>query len=117
MTDVASQQLAPWQSFYVIVGSSAAALIGVQFVVMALIANRRTRATAEAIRAFATPNVVHLGAVSTEDAVDKIFHANFHGTYHVFDSMLRHGVIKKRLHLKLNSEKIEGRGRVYRITA
>jgi len=39
-----------------------------------------------------TSAVVHLGAVATEDAVDKIFHANFHGTYHVFESMLRHGV-------------------------
>jgi uronate dehydrogenase len=39
-----------------------------------------------------TSAVVHLGAVATEDEVDKIFHANFHGTYHVFDSMLRHGV-------------------------
>jgi len=39
-----------------------------------------------------TSAVVHLGAVATEDAVDKIFHANFHGTYHVFDAMLRHGV-------------------------
>jgi uronate dehydrogenase len=36
--------------------------------------------------------VVHLGAVATEDAVDKIFHANIHGTYHVFDAMLRRGV-------------------------
>jgi hypothetical protein len=51
-----------WESFYVIVGSSGAALIGVQFVVIALIATRRTLATAEAIRAFATPTVVHLGA-------------------------------------------------------
>ncbi|HXA69608.1 MAG TPA: NAD(P)-dependent oxidoreductase, partial [Stellaceae bacterium] len=39
-----------------------------------------------------TSAVVHLGAVATEDEVDKIFHANFHGTYHVFDAMLRHGV-------------------------
>ncbi len=39
-----------------------------------------------------TSAVVHLGAVSTEDAVDKIFHANIHGTYHVFESMMRHGV-------------------------
>jgi hypothetical protein len=53
--------LAPWQSFYVIVGSSAAALIGIQFVVIALIANMRHFATAEMIRAFATPTVVHLG--------------------------------------------------------
>ena len=61
MTDLATQQLAPWQSFYVIVGSSAAALIGIQFVVIALIANLRKLATADTIRAFGTPTVVHLG--------------------------------------------------------
>ncbi len=53
---------APWGNFYVIVGSSGAALIGIQFVVIALIADRRAVATAEAIRAFATPTVVDLGA-------------------------------------------------------
>ena len=36
--------------------------------------------------------IVHLGAIATEDAIDKIFHANFHGTYHIFESALRHGV-------------------------
>ena len=61
MTELATQQLAPWGNFYVIVGSSAAALIGIQFVVIALIANMRKLATAESIRAFGTPTVVHLG--------------------------------------------------------
>jgi hypothetical protein len=41
-----------WENFYVIVGSSGAALIGMQFVVIALIANRRALASAEAIHAF-----------------------------------------------------------------
>src|SRR5882672_2529958 len=50
-----------WQNFYVIVGSSGAALIGIQFVVIALIANMRHLATADSIRAFGTPTVVHLG--------------------------------------------------------
>src|SRR4051812_30014571 len=53
-------ELAKWESFYVIVGSSGAALIGVQFVVVALIANMPMRATAESVGAFATPTVVHL---------------------------------------------------------
>jgi hypothetical protein len=52
--------LTPWQNFYVIVGSAAAALIGVQFVVIALIANMRAVATHESVRAFGTPTVVHL---------------------------------------------------------
>lgn len=56
--------LTGWQNFYVIVGSSAGALIGLQFVVMALIANLpRTPVQAQAGHAFATPNVVHFGTV------------------------------------------------------
>jgi hypothetical protein len=58
-----------WGNFYAIVASSGAALIGVQFVVIALIANRRTHATAEAIRAFATPTVVHLCAALLVSAI------------------------------------------------
>ena len=50
-----------WQNFYVIIGSSAAALIGIQFVVIALIANLRRQATASTISAFGTPTVAHLG--------------------------------------------------------
>jgi hypothetical protein len=53
-----------WQNFYVIVGSSAGALIGLQFVVMALVADLpRTAGQAQAGHAFATPNIVHFGAV------------------------------------------------------
>ncbi len=54
-------ELARWQSFYVIIGSSGAALIGIQFVVVALIANLRLRSTAESVAAFGTPTVVHFG--------------------------------------------------------
>jgi hypothetical protein len=56
--------LAGWENFYVFVGSSAGALIGRQFVVMALVADMpRTRAQAQAGHAFATPAIVHFGAV------------------------------------------------------
>jgi len=56
--------LGGWQNFYVIVGSSAGALIGLQFVVMALVADLpRTPSQAQAGHAFATPNIVHFGAV------------------------------------------------------
>ena len=62
--------LAGWQNFYVIVGSSAGALIGLQFVVMALIANLpRAPVQAQASHAFGTPNVVHFGAVLLLSAV------------------------------------------------
>ena len=56
--------LAGWESFYVIVGSSAGALTGLQFVVMTLIAeNMPSRGSrGETISAFGTPNVVHFCA-------------------------------------------------------
>jgi len=61
-----------WESFYVIIGTAAAALIGLQFVVMTLIAERPQVATAEAGAAFATPTVVHFGAVLLLSALLRI---------------------------------------------
>jgi hypothetical protein len=58
MQDLAQSVFAPWQSYYVIMGSSGAALTGLQFVVMALAAETR-RADGGAIDAYATPTVVH----------------------------------------------------------
>jgi hypothetical protein len=55
-------ELAAWDSFYVIVGSAAGALIGLQFVVVTLIAQRATRPAPEASAAFGTPTTVHFGA-------------------------------------------------------
>jgi hypothetical protein len=53
-----------WENFYVIVGSSAGALIGLQFVVLTLIAGAPvTRGDAQASGAFTTPSVVHFGVV------------------------------------------------------
>jgi len=54
---------ASWDSFYVIVGSAAGALIGLQFVVMTLIAGRPRVPAPEAGAAFATPTIVHFSAV------------------------------------------------------
>jgi hypothetical protein len=54
-----SELLTEWDSFYVIVGSAAGALIGLQFVVMTLIADRPPTPAAGA--AFATPTIVHFG--------------------------------------------------------
>src|SRR5215470_9252651 len=56
-------ELAEWDSFYVIVGSAAGALIGLQFVVMTLIAERPPVRASEAGAAFATPTIVHFGVV------------------------------------------------------
>jgi len=51
--------LTPWENFYVIVGSSAGALTGLQFVVITLIAGSRARASSGDIAAFGTPTVFH----------------------------------------------------------
>lgn len=56
-----------WSNFYVIVGSSAAALTGLMFVTIALIAE--FRASEHAIQAFSTPTVVHFGAVLLQSAI------------------------------------------------
>lgn len=55
----AISDLARWQNFYVIVGSSAGALTGLQFVVIALVAQAQAARTMIEIRAFGTPTVVH----------------------------------------------------------
>ena len=60
--------LAGWENFYVIVGSSAGALIGLQFVVIALIANRPI-GPGQGAGAYATPNVVHFSTVLLLSAV------------------------------------------------
>jgi hypothetical protein len=59
MTDFA----AGWDSFYVIVGAAAGALIGLQYVVMTLMASRPpSMNSAKAAAAFATPTIVHFCA-------------------------------------------------------
>ena len=56
--------LSGWENFYVIVGSSAGALIGLQFVVITLIAGMPVIKDAErAGSAFSTPTIVHFGVV------------------------------------------------------
>src|SRR5216117_3642596 len=56
-------------SFYVIVGSAAGALIGLQFVVMTLVAERPVPGAAAAGAAFATPTIVHFGTALLLSAV------------------------------------------------
>ena len=52
-----------WETFYVIVGSAAAALTGLQFVVIALSTERRALRDPKAVEAFGTPTIVHFCAV------------------------------------------------------
>ena len=59
MESSAHALLDAWEAFYVILGSSAAALTGLQFVVIAVVADTPGLRTAESVGAFATPTIVH----------------------------------------------------------
>ncbi|HTR99786.1 MAG TPA: hypothetical protein VML00_08550 [Bacteroidota bacterium] len=63
--------LAGWENFYVIVGSSSGALIGLQFVVMTLFAARPAVSSdvQKVGRAFATPSVIHFAVVLLLSAI------------------------------------------------
>ena len=61
MNDVTNPLLA-WESYYIIVGSVAGALIGLQFVVLALVAERPRQTSTREIAAFGTPTVLHFCA-------------------------------------------------------
>ena len=69
MHDAIAPPLAAWESFYVIVGSSGAALTGLQFVVIVLVAESRRRRTLREIDAFGTPTIVHFCAALMMGAV------------------------------------------------
>ena len=58
------QELASWDSFYLIIGPAAGALIGLQFILMTLVAQRPPGSGAkEAGAAFGTPTIVHFSVV------------------------------------------------------
>jgi hypothetical protein len=64
MQEIVLSPLAHWQNFYTIIGSAAATLTGLMFVVITLVAGVRVRVPSPsgAVGAFSTPNVVHFGA-------------------------------------------------------
>lgn len=64
--------LSGWSNFYVITGSAAAALIGLQFVAMTLIASMPVLRAPEAGAAFATPTIIHFGVVLLLSALASI---------------------------------------------
>jgi predicted transporter len=51
--------LAPWQTFSVLIGTAAATLTGLMFVVATLVAGVRVSSSSEAFATFNTPNVMH----------------------------------------------------------
>src|SRR2546422_6513449 len=64
---VESTPFSAWESFYVIIGSSAAALTGLQFVVVVL--GAEARSLGPEVGAFGTPTVVHFCAVLLMSAI------------------------------------------------
>ena len=73
-------ELGEWDSFYVIVGGAAGALIGLQFVVMTLIAEKPSPGIAQAGPAFATPAIVHFSVALLLSA---LLRAPWHSIIHV----------------------------------
>lgn len=61
--------LEAWNNFFLIIGPSAGALIGLQFVVMTLIAEKTPPHAEEGALSFATPTIIHFGAVLFLSAV------------------------------------------------
>jgi hypothetical protein len=59
MVHITPAALTGWANLYVIVGSSAGALTGLQFVAMTLVAQRMRVGNMRDIHAFATPTVMH----------------------------------------------------------
>ncbi|HLZ62182.1 MAG TPA: hypothetical protein VKR06_34995 [Ktedonosporobacter sp.] len=62
MLEAAVSPLIAWENFYMIIGSAAAALTGLMFVVVTLIAGTQVRRSSGTIGAFGTPTVVHFCA-------------------------------------------------------
>jgi hypothetical protein len=62
MQEAVVSPLPIWQNFYVIIGSAAAALTGLMFVVITLIVGTRARRASEPVAAFSSPTIVHFGA-------------------------------------------------------
>ena len=61
--------LLTWENFYIIVGSSAGALTGLQFVVMALVSESGADTSTGEIDAFGTPTIVHFCVVLLVSAI------------------------------------------------
>ncbi len=61
--------LSDWNSFYVMMGSSAAALTGLVFIVVTLIRDQSRRGSEAGMATFTTPTVVHFGSALFTSAV------------------------------------------------
>jgi hypothetical protein len=64
-----------WDNFYVILGSAAAGLMGLTFVIIALLSDRR-RAHPSGMSGYITPTIVHFGTVLALSAFLSMPHQN-----------------------------------------
>lgn len=70
MEHAASAVLSPWENFYVIIGSAAAGLTGLVFVVITIVSgSERAPRSHEGTATFTTPTIVHFGAALLTAAV------------------------------------------------
>ena len=70
MAETASFVLTPWSSFYIMTGSSAAALTGLMFVVITLVTGvGRTRRSRDGVSTFSTPTVLHFSTTLLASAI------------------------------------------------
>lgn len=70
-----SPPLEGWDNFYVMLGTAAAGLLGLTFVVIALISEAR-RATSAGTSGYITPTVVHFGTVLGLSCFSSVPHQN-----------------------------------------
>src|SRR5205809_822707 len=85
--------LSQWETFYVIVGSSGAALTGLMFVVITLAADSSVPRTPETLNAFGTPNVIHFVAVLLLSAILTAPWQRFRDPAHVLGATAIAGVV------------------------
>jgi len=85
--------LSQWESFYVIVGSSGAALTGLMFVVITLAADATVPRTPETVNAFASPNVIHFVAVLLISAILSAPFQRFKDPAHVLGALALAGIV------------------------
>ena len=69
MQETVAPALTAWESYYVIIGSSAAALTGLMFVVITLVNDSSRRRSEAAVSAYSTPTIIHFGAALLISAI------------------------------------------------
>jgi len=93
METSAHELLSQWESFWVIVGSSAGGLTGLMFVVVALVRESSVPRSPDTINAFGTPNVIHFVAVLLLAAVLSAPWQRFKDPAHVVGATALAGVV------------------------